>query len=232
MSGEQGQIELHVFDPLGDCVVLERRLPHWSQPGTVAFITWRTNDSMPADVLRVWKADRSQWLVRHGILASSEEWRHQLAKLPQTTRSEFYREFSDRWHAALDAGYGDCVLRQPNVATVVANSLLFFDGDRYEMTDFVVMPNHVHLLAAFRHATGMVEQCESWKHFQASQIHRITGKKGRFWQQDGFDHLVRSVEQWEYLRRYIAENGPKAGLSPDEYIHYSKDLREIAGAEA
>ncbi len=57
----------------------------------------------------------------------------------------------------------------------------------------------------------MLEQFESWKHFTARSINRKLGNRGRFWQQDGFDHLVRSVEQFEHFRRYIANNGIKSG---------------------
>jgi len=81
-------------------------------------------------------------------------------------------------------------------------------------TDFVVMPNHVHLLAAFPDEGSMLAQCESWKHYTATKINRFLGRSSRFWQQDGFDHLVRSVEQFEYLRAYIADNPRRAHLPP------------------
>jgi type I restriction enzyme R subunit len=92
------------------------------------------------------------------------------------------------------------------------------------MTDFVVMPNHVHLLAAFANEDGMLTQCEGWKHYQAVQINRVLGTSGRFWQQDGFDHLVRSIEQFEALRRYIAGNPKKSRLQERQFRQYSKIL--------
>jgi putative transposase len=116
------------------------------------------------------------------------------------------------------------VLRRPELSAIVAESLLKFDGERYELTDFVVMPNHVHVLAAFPDEDSMLRQCDSWKHFTGREIHRTLGRRGKFWQQDGFDHLVRSIEQFTHLRRYIAENPRKARLRPDEYRHYSKEL--------
>ena len=110
------------------------------------------------------------------------------------------------------------------MAQIVADSLLKFDGDRYELTNFVVMPNHVHLLAAFRDEEAMLTQCEGWKHFQAVQINRAIGASGRFWQQDGFDHLVRSEEQFAHFQRYLADNPRKAGLPPGEFIVWSKSF--------
>jgi putative transposase len=89
------------------------------------------------------------------------------------------------------------------------------------MGDFVVMPNHVHLLAAFPTADALNEQYDSWLHFTAFRINQAIGEKGKLWQKEPFDHLVRSPEQYEYLRRYIAENPLKAGLKPSEY-HYRR----------
>jgi type I restriction enzyme R subunit len=58
--------------------------------------------------------------------------------------------------------------------------LRHFDGVRYELSDFVVMPNHVHILAAFPTSDAMLQQCEAWKHFTATKINRVLGVKGRF----------------------------------------------------
>ena len=220
--------ELHFFDPRAEFSVVERRLPHWSQAGVVCFITWRTNDSIPADVLERWRHERHQWLRRHGINPRAHDWRQRLQQLGPESQQEFFRHFSTKWHDELDACHGDCVLRTPELAQLVADSLRKFDGERYELTDFVVMPNHVHLLAAFRDEEAMLTQCEGWKHYQAVQINRAIGSSGRFWQQDGFDHLVRSAEQFGHFRRYIADNPRKARLSPGEFIAWSKELARDA----
>jgi len=216
--------ELHFFDPREPTAIVERKLPHWSQAGVVCFITFRTHDSMPADVLKRWRDERSRWLVRHGIAPRSSNWREKLLQLEPALQAEFYRHFSQRWHDELDAGHGACLLANPQLGGVVEESLLKFDNDRYEMLDFVVMPNHVHLLATFAQEDAMLEQCDSWKHFTAWQINQQCGTSGRFWQQDGFDHLVRSADQFEHFRRYIAENPAKARLQSGQWTHYSKPL--------
>ena len=111
------------------------------------------------------------------------------------------------------------MLKRPDLSQIVADALLHFDGDRYRMSDFIVMPNHIHLMAAFPSSDAMKEQCDSWLHFTAVQINRATGESGKFWQQEPFDHLVRSAEQYDYVRRYIADNPAKARLKPREYLH-------------
>jgi type I restriction enzyme R subunit len=53
------------------------------------------------------------------------------------------------------------------------------------MLDYVVMPNHAHILCTFIDEDAMLAQSDSWKHFTATQINRKLGNKKRFWQQDG-----------------------------------------------
>lgn len=162
----------------------------------------------------------------HGVDPASTDWESSLSSLPASHQREYYDIFRAEWHEYLDRGHGECVLRRPELSMIVQQSLLKFDVDRYHLTDFIIMPNHVHLLAAFLDSESMLKQCENWKHFQAFQINRRLGRKGRFWQQDSFDHLVRSEAQFEYLRRYIADNPQKANLPPHEYLHYSKVMSQ------
>lgn len=215
----------HLFDPEAEFCVVERRLPHWSQAGAICFITWRTFDSMPNEVLDEWHGMRKRWLKDHGINPDDVAWRCHLQRLKPKLTSDFFSNLGNRWLDALDASHGACFLRQPVLAETVAKSLHHFDGSRYVLFDFVVMPNHVHILVAFPDEKAMLVHCESWKHFTATQINRHLLQRGRFWQQDGFDHLVRSQNQFDYLRRYIADNPAKACLRLGEYLHYSRALR-------
>lgn len=242
------QRPIEVFDPQRVVKLVERRLPHWSQAGTITFITWRTWDSMPQRVIRTWQSERDAWLCRNGIDPAvlltlrvrkrcdrsildedgrnrvsprAERGEYRLDALPPEKRRLFRQFVSDRWNDHLDGLHGACVLRRRELADIVAASLRHFDGDRYDLTDFVVMPNHVHLLAAFPDEDAMLVQCESWKRYTAMRINRILGRRGRFWQQDGFDHLVRSEEQFDHLRRYIAGNPTRAGLGPGQFVLYS-----------
>ena len=96
---------LQVFDPNAEFSIVERKLPHWSQAGTVCFITWRTIDSIPKSVLNRWHADREEWLRRHGIDSRGSDWKSQVQQLPPKLRAEFGRDFSDRWHRHFDAGH-------------------------------------------------------------------------------------------------------------------------------
>jgi len=219
------ELPFRLFDPEADVTIVDRRLPHWSQAGTVCFITWRSIDSIPKQVLDQWRREREEWLLAHGIDPERPDWRERLLReLDEPTAREFRDTFWNRWHDHLDAGHGECVLREPEVAEIVADSLHHFNEERYLLLDFVVMPNHVHLLVAFPDEEAMLAQCDSWKHFTATKINRRFKQKGKFWQTDAFDQLLRSEEQFQYLRRYIADNPQKAGLKPGEFAHFSKRL--------
>ncbi|APZ95523.1 hypothetical protein [Fuerstiella marisgermanici] len=149
-------MDLHFFDRNEPIAILDRRLPHWSQPGVVCFITFRTDDSMPRTVVQNWHVERRIWLRQHGINPDDQRWKMLLRKLEQPIQEEFYATFSNKWHEELDRCHGACVLRDPENSKTVADSLLKFDGDRYLMTDFVVMPNHIHLQVAFKDDDSML----------------------------------------------------------------------------
>jgi type I restriction enzyme R subunit len=208
------------FDPKAELLIHEHCRPHWSQAGAVVFITFRAHDSIPRDVLRRWERQKQEWLQRRDK-GTDAHWSVVVEALSQPERAEFDATFHRCREAFLDSCHGRCLLKRPEFAKIVADSLLHFDGQRYRMGDFVVMPNHVHLLAAFPNADTMKEQCDSWLHYTAFRINRALGEQGKFWQEEPFDHLVRSPDQYEYLRRYIADNPRKARLKPGEY-HYRR----------
>lgn len=213
---------MRFFDPDDELLITQRKLPHWAQDGSVVFITWRKADSMPKDVIARWRAARNRWLVAHDINPTQKGWKSRVQELPAELMAEFHDQFTTRWHDELDACHGACVLEQPDIAQLVRDSLLHFDGDRYEMLDFVIMPNHVHLLATFSDKQAMLAQCDSWKTYTAREINRRLGVGGRFWQQDAFDHLVRHEAQFRRLRDYIAQNPAKARLGPGRALTWSR----------
>jgi REP element-mobilizing transposase RayT len=221
----QPALPIRAFDKADDYGIVERSgLPHWSQAGTVCFITWRTWDSLPRPVLHDWLKRRNAWLRDHNIDPLEPGWRQQIADLPPNAREEMRSILAERWESQLDACHGACVMRRPELAAIVAASLLHFDEQRFVVTDFIVMPNHVHLLAAFPTEEAMLAQCDSWKHFTATRLNRALQRTGRFWEEDQFDHLVRSADAFEHYRGYIADNPVRANLRAGEFTHFTKDL--------
>jgi len=211
-------MSFELFDPQRELRITGGHLPHWYQPGVTYFITWRTDDSLPKEVAELWYRRRDNWLRRHGINPAIGNWQERLGSLSDVLQRQFHATFSHEFMEHLDKGDGECVLRRPELAQIIADSLHHFDGQRYHLGDFVVMPNHVHLLVCLLGQTDLAEQCYSWKKYTATKINRALGRKGRFWQEESFDHLVRSPEQFNYLRRYIGDNPNKANLPQGECI--------------
>ena len=208
-----------IFNPKADFTIHDGNLPHWYQPGVMYFVTFRAEDSVPQELSRSWYARRDAWLRREGIDPSSPTWKMVLRTRPELERA-FHGTFTGEFMEYLDRGFGDCLLQRPELAGIVADSLSHFDSQRYHLGDFVVMPNHVHLLVCLLGGTEIERQCKSWKKFTAGQINRALGGHGRFWQEESFDHFVRSPEQFAALQVYIAENPKKANLRAGEFRHY------------
>ncbi len=203
------------FDPTGELLISEHCRPHWSQAGAVVFITFRSYDSIPRAVIDRWEREKQEWLRQRGW-ETEAHWSAIIETLPEKVRAVFQKTFDRCRESFLDTCHGRCLLRQPELAQIVADSILHFDGQRYRMGDFIVMSNHVNLLAVFSTAEAMKGQCASWLRYTAVRINQEINEKGKFWQQEPFDHLVRNPNQYEYLRRYIAENPLKACLKSGE----------------
>ena len=92
------------------------------------------------------------------------------------------------------------------------NALRFFDGDRYRLGEFVIMPNHVHVLIELlsQHSLGSI--VSSWKRFSARAANQVIGRSGPFWQDDYWDTYIRDERHFESTVGYIENNPVKAGL--------------------
>jgi len=191
-------------------------LPHWFQPGVAYFVTFRTKDSIPDEVRRRWHAERAEWLQRHGVQDDTGNFH----LLSPDIRKDYHERFSREFLATLDQGYGACELADPEIREMVAKSLHSLDGVRYHLGDYVIMPNHVHATVCPLADTRIDSLCTSWKRCSARAINTVLGRRGRFWQEDSFDHLIRTPEQFQAINRYIANN-PR-NLSPDQYTLYQR----------
>ena len=113
--------------------------------------------------------------------------------------------------------------RNKGTCSVMTTALRHFDGERYDLIGFVVMPNHVHLLVGGMARNAMLKQVESWKKWSAMKINEALGRSGRFWQDESFDHLVRSEASFEKFRMYIEENPVKVGLRKGDFVWWRRE---------
>ncbi len=162
-------------------------LPHVDGGEIPQFITIRLADSLPQSVL--------------------ERWRQELARNVITDA-----ELRRRIELYLDRGYGSCALKDGRVAAFVQDSLLHFDGLKYSLRAWVVMPNHVHFLATPQEGYSLAEITHSFKSFTAHEANKILSRRGRFWFPEIFDRYIRNNEHFERAFAYIEDNPVKAGL--------------------
>lgn len=222
------------FDPAHEFSVLERRLPHWEQPGTFAFVTFRLADSLPDELATRFARDRFRLLEEAGLDPNAEDCQVKTSRataallapeiarhgLSPRAKSLLRWKLFCAWDERLDQLRGECLLNHRDTSQVISDGLLKFDGERYVMAAFVVMPNHVHLLAAFARAEAIIKQGTDWRRYFAREVNKQVGRSGHLWQEDQFDHLVRSEASFDRIRSYIIENPRKAGLRSGEYRLY------------
>lgn len=201
--GQAGRMPASHFKPLNKAAKIEkhrRRLPHWEQDGCAYFVTFRLADTMPQDKLKAWQGEKEIWLKHH-----PQPWSEKSA-------AEYAERFVERIQKWLDAGYGSCALKDGAVRVVVENALRHFDGQRYSLDQFVIMPNHVHVLLQPIPSFSLSSILHSWKSFTANVINKQLGRSAPFWLDENFDHAVRSLSQLNHFRRYIADNPVQANL--------------------
>lgn len=214
------------FDKNRPAAIQNRHLPHWSQEGATYFVTFRLGDSLPKSVYEKWRRERDEALGQASS-PSSESGTLQnpgrdtpgldRPEARPTKQSEIALAFREKLEAEFDAGRGACWLKNPKVADVVENALRHFDGERYQLGSYVIMPNHVHVLVRPVMEHTLSDILHSWKSFTAKEANKLLNRTGEFWQDESFDHIVRDEQALENFAFYIEQNPVHAGLRAGEY---------------
>ncbi len=108
---------------------------------------------------------------------------------------------------------GECLLKESRTRGIVDQALRHFDGQRYWLGHYVIMPNHVHAVVRPIQSHLLKEILHSWKSYAAHRINKLLGRAGRFWQDESFDVVVRNEQHLEKASSYIRENPGKARLA-------------------
>ena len=167
---------------LGHLTPHRRRLPHLYPEDTPLFLTWHLHGSVPASLL-----------PPPGPLTSGQAfvWLDRQLDTPRQ---------------------GPMYLQRPDIARIAAGSIhKGVELGHYELSAYVVMANHVHLL--IRPAIAPDLLLKSLKGTTARYANRVLGRTGEpFWQKGSYDHWVRNRSEFEKIRAYIEANPVKAGL--------------------
>lgn len=168
-------------------------LPHRDSLTVLQSITFRLADSLAREYL--------------------ERLESELANLAQWDRDVARRRWIERW---LDAGSGCCALRHPALAGVMQETLLKWDGERYRLLAWCIMPNHVHVL--IEPQTDLARIVQSWKSYTGRWALARNAELGlgipppHLWRREYWDRYIRDESHLVAVREYIHANPVKAGL--------------------
>ena len=207
----------HAIRP--DWSKLEKRtstyLPHWRIPGAIYAVTFRIKNSLPASVLKDYERKRSilvEQLTKEKQLAGSRDATDSLRKL----HAEIQTLIESIIEPALHAAEGPRPLAEPEIADMMVQALKHFDGERYDLSAWSVMPNHVHALITPHAGQELEKILQAMKTHTAKEANRMLGTSGTFWQEEYYDHIVRDGEDLKHQVAYILRN-PGMGRASAEW---------------
>ena len=176
-------------------------LPHWDFEKSLQAVTFRLADSVPISLIQDWKQE----------LASTHE------------DSALEKRLHQRIARYEDAGHGSSFLRDPACAGIVQNELISGHATHYDLIEWCVMPNHVHILIKLHNASGLSKVVQTWKGKSAYLINRQLARKGTIWQREYYDRYIRDQEHCDDCRAYIRKNPVKAKLceKPEDWPYSS-----------
>jgi REP element-mobilizing transposase RayT len=188
-----------------------RFLPHWEREGAIYFVTFRLADSLPRKVLLAFQEEQEILLAKarsSGTLTPQEQER-------------LDRLLSARIERYLDRGAGACYLAKPEVAALVAQALRHFQGERYRLFAWCIMPNHIHVVLQPLGKHTLSTILHSWKSFTAHQAQQLLGEEGVLWQREYYDHLIRNEEALWNTIAYVEQNPVKAQMENWPWVEVS-----------
>lgn len=186
-----------------------RNLPHLDVPGGTYFITFCLTGSLPsmgyASIARRWR-ERAMKSPPPGMSVPS--WRYECA-------SAAFLEVD----SLLDGASAARWLADPRLSGIVESCLRHWDGLRYRVVAYVVMPSHCHIVidtsgygAGAGHESSRQRIMHSIKRRSAQECNRLLGRRGALWQAESYDRVVRDLDELERIVSYVEWNPVKAGL--------------------
>lgn len=199
-----------------------RNLPHFYQPNSTYFITFRLKGSIPVNVLNE--------------LRNREEFKRDFKTKIEKYESD--KKYFAEYDKLLDENKKVQFLYYLKIAEKVKYTLHYPDKKEYHLICYTIMPNHVHLvfhllddiispqskLTAIRKPARVTQTImsenvsrimKSIKGISAREANKILNQKGGFWQSESYDHIVRDEDELTRIIKYVIYNPMKAKLVDD-----------------
>lgn len=167
-----------------------RNLPHLYYNEGIYFITYRLYGSIHSDQLK------------------------KLQQIINSTSGEEPKKIFKKYDDLLDISSNNVKhLTNPKIADRCKESIMFFDKKNIQVICYCIMPNHVHLVFELIDKNkSITDLMKSIKRYSARKANEILKTKGRFWQVESFDRLVRDEKELYNIIKYVLLNPVKAGL--------------------
>ena len=137
------------------------KLPHREQELKIQFVTFRLADSLPQSILSDYRKRKEAFFKQF-----PKPW-------DKSTEILYDKQFTSIMDHYLDNGYGSCALANPAGREIVESALNHFDGERYHVLAYVIMPNHVHMLILPFEGMSLKKIMSSLKKFTATAINKL-----------------------------------------------------------
>ncbi len=171
--------------------------------------------------MQKWKKQKNDWLISFRIdpklaLKNPDKYNKLYDAIPAIARDQFELVQQRRIHIELDKCHGCCLLKTYHEHVVKA--IEFFHRKRGWVGDYVVMPNHVHVLLQPFPGVILEEWLYTIKRYSSTQIlsEKSKGdsltKDGHLWQIESHDRIVRNRYELARIRKYIENNPVKLFL--------------------
>ncbi|NQV19403.1 MAG: transposase [Armatimonadetes bacterium] len=186
-----------------------RNLPHYQPEKGIFFITTRLAFTLPEVILNELKEKK-------------EMFEKALKNVNKKDMKEFIREFHKSYFVKFDE-FLDKYNKSPmwlcklEVAKIIEENLHHWNGKRYLLFAYCIMPNHVHImLKPLKTGNNVYESLTKImfgiKSYTANECNKVLRRSGQFWHHESYDHFVRDAEELGREIDYIAKNPVKAGL--------------------
>ena len=192
-------------------------LPHWKLDGGTYAVTFRLADSLPSASLTRYQNKRASLLEQLQALSHAEDSRSVPDQMLDL-RNQLADLQSSEIDVELNQGHGECLFKNDDLAKLVADAMKHFDGTRYELLAWCVMPNHVHAVLKTAESVELETVLHSWKSFTSHEINKRLGRSGTIWQKESYDHLVRDGEDLRNQVTYVLDNPGKARLGGWKWV--------------
>ncbi len=190
-----------------------RNLPHIQPRGATFLVNFRLAGSLPAEVVA-------------RLRAEADDLEKKLVEIKDPVEKSLFRDREQRklfgkWDDALHKSRsGPFWLKDERIAQIVVNSILYRDGNWFDMLAYCIMPNHGHLVLTPYESSDTADYSlarimHNIKRNSANHANKILGRTGAFWQHESYDHFARDEAELERIIKYVLYNPVKAGLTDD-----------------